>query len=114
MLIDLGVSDRESLDEIEKTEGFASFLRQLTGLDRAAAKGAFSDFAAKQALSADQNEFVDLIVDFLTENGTVDPRLFYESPFTDFDDMGILGVFSKSQTKEIVDIVSALNRVAAA
>ena len=114
MLIDFGVSDRNGLEEIEHSVGLACFLRQLTGLDRAAAKGAFSEFAANHQLSADQNEFMDLLVDFLTENGTVDPRLFYESPFTDLDDLGIVGVFSETQTKEIVSIVRRLNQVEAA
>ena len=114
MLVELGVSDREELEEIESSVGLAGFLRQLTGLDRAAAKEAFSEFATRHQMSADQNEFVELLVDFLTENGSVNPRLFYESPFTDFDDMGILGVFSQEQTKEIVEIVRRLNQVTAA
>lgn len=114
MLLDLGVADPDGLKELEVSDGLAKFLRQLTGLDRAAAKGAFSEFAAQYQLSADQNEFINLLVDFLTDNGMVDPRLFYESPFTDFDDMGILGVFSKQQTKEIVQIVRHLNQVSAA
>lgn len=80
----------------------------------AARKGAFSEFASKHQLSADQTEFMDLLINFLTENGTVDPRLFYESPFTDFDDLGIVGVFSETQAKEIISIVKRLNQVDAA
>lgn len=114
MLLDLGVADADGLKEIEAKDGLAAFLRQLTGLTRAAAKEAFSQFAAQHQLSADQNEFLDLIVGFLTDNGIVDPRLFYESPFTDFDDMGIVGVFSKDQSKEIVRIVQELNQVSVA
>ncbi|SHE29528.1 type I restriction enzyme, R subunit [Litoreibacter ascidiaceicola] len=113
MLVELGVSDREELEEIENSVGLAGFLRQLTGLDRAAAKEAFSEFASENSLSADQSEFMDLLVDFLTENGTVDPRLFYESPFTDIDDMGVVGVFRKPQIRELIEIVERLNQVVA-
>jgi type I restriction enzyme R subunit len=114
MLINLGVTDADGLQELENSVGLSGFLRQLTGLDRTAAKAAFSDFVAKHSLTADQMEFLDLLVEFLTENGTVDPRLFYESPFTDFDDLGIVGVFSAAQSKEIISIVKRLNQVEAA
>ena len=58
------------------------FIRSLVGLDREAAKQAFSQFLSGGA-TANQVEFVNLIVDYLTENGVMDPRRLYESPFTD-------------------------------
>lgn len=114
MLVEMDVVAPEALQEVTSGVDLGVFLRGLTGLTRAAAKGAFSDFAAKHNLTADQNEFIDLLVDFLTENGIVEPNLFYESPFTDIDDMGIAGVFSKAQTHEIVEIVKSINEVVAA
>lgn len=61
-----------------------------------------------------QVEFLDMVIDSLTETGFVDPATFYESPFTDFDDMGIAGIFDRDQTKEIIRIVQHLNEVVAA
>nr|WP_319516434.1 DEAD/DEAH box helicase family protein [uncultured Cohaesibacter sp.] len=114
MLIDLGVADQEKIDELEGQGGLAEFLRTLTGLDRTAAKDAFSDFVAQYQPTADQMEFIDMLIDFLADSGVVDPRLFYESPFTDLDDQGIAGVFPMDQAKEIVAIVKRLNAVVAA
>lgn len=37
-----------------------------------------------------------LIVDYLTESGAMEPRRLYESPFTDFDDQGVSGVFPQA------------------
>ncbi|MEY8837661.1 type I restriction-modification enzyme R subunit C-terminal domain-containing protein, partial [Cribrihabitans sp. XS_ASV171] len=114
ILIEQQIADDALLAGLADEGGLGRFLRSLTGLDRAAAKEAFSTFVAQHQLNADQTEFLDLIVDSLTESGFVDPASFYESPFTDLDDMGIAGVFSREQTQEIVRIVGRLNDAAAA
>ncbi|MDO6799205.1 DEAD/DEAH box helicase family protein [Shimia thalassica] len=114
MLVELGVAEESHLEEIRTDNGLANFLRSLTGLKRSAAKAAFSEFSANHQLNGDQTEFIDLLIDFLCENGAVDPKLFYDSPFTDIDDMGIAGVFSVSQVKEIIGIVRAINQADAA
>lgn len=114
MMLQLGVVNDEELASLTAEGGLAVFLRRLTGLERAAAKEAFSTFAAKNDLKADQNEFLGMLIDFLTETGVVEPSLFYESPFTDIDDLGISGVFSTVQAKEIISIVARLNQVEAA
>ncbi|SMX31900.1 DEAD/DEAH box helicase family protein [Actibacterium lipolyticum] len=114
MMLKLNVTDEDGLASMGKEGGLAVFLRRLTGLDRAAAKEAFSSFSARSDLNADQNEFLGMLIDFLTETGVVEPKLFYESPFTDIDDLGIAGVFSKVQAKEIISIVTRLNQVEAA
>jgi type I restriction enzyme R subunit len=65
-------------------------------------------------LLADQLEFLDRIIDALTETGFVDPKSFYESPYTDINSQGIVGVFPKDQEKQIIEIVRGLNTVEAA
>lgn len=114
MLINLGVTDQASIDDLSEQGGLATFLRTLTGLERNAAKEAFSGFVVEHQPSADQMEFIDMLIDFLADSGVIDPRLFYESPFTDLDDQGIAGVFPMEQAKEIVTIVRRINAVVAA
>jgi type I restriction enzyme R subunit len=114
ILIDQGVADDAFLFGLEAEGGVGRFLRSLTGLDKAATKEAFSQFVSQHQLSADQVEFLEMVIDSLTETGFVDPATFYESPFTDFDDMGIAGIFDRDQTKEIIRIVQHLNEVVAA
>jgi len=114
MMLGDGVATAESMETIRSNGGLGMFLRQLIGLDRAAAKEAFSDIVSSQNLNADQTEFINLIIDCLSETGTIEPQLFYESPFTDINDLGITGVFSKEQSTDIIRIVTQLNEVAAA
>jgi type I restriction enzyme R subunit len=105
-------------NEIEQARGadggLGLFVRSLVGLERDAAKGAFAQFIAGKTLTANQIEFVDLIIDHLTERGAMDPRLLYESPFTDLDPMGIGGLFSERDVEEVVSILDAVRKRAAA
>lgn len=113
-LLEHGVVDEETIGSLADEGGLGRFLRSLTGLDRGAAKDAFSTFVARHDLTADQTEFLDLVIDSLTESGFVEPQVFYESPYTDIDDMGIAGVFDRDQTQEIIKIVRTLNDAVAA
>jgi type I restriction enzyme R subunit len=36
-------------------------------------------------------------IEHLTELGVMDPRLLYESPFTDLDPLGVAGVFGDGE-----------------
>jgi len=53
-----------------------------------------------------------MIIDHLSEGGMVEPARFYESPFSDIDDLGIEGVFNKDQASDIIRIVRAINETA--
>jgi len=57
---------------------------------------------------------VNLVIDHLTERGIMDPRRLYESPFTDFDDQGVTGVFSVDDAKVLVTLLQDVQRRAAA
>jgi type I restriction enzyme, R subunit len=111
--LEQGIAAPEDLEAIKVEEGLGRFLRSLTGLDRAAAKEAFSGFIAGGQQTSDQLEFLDRIINALTETGFVDLKNFYESPYTDIDSQGIVGVFPKEKAKQIIDIVRGLNKVEA-
>ena len=114
MLIEQGVSDTETLAALQAEEPLGVFLRRLIGLDRVAAKKAFSTFMSTHQLNPDQTEFIDMIIDHLTDNGIVEPKTFYESPFSDIDDLGIAGIFEKDHAAEIIQIVRRVNNAAVA
>ncbi len=101
-------------DDVQKAKhenhGLGLFVRSLVGLDRGAAKQAFAAFLAGKTLGANQIEFVDLIVDHLTEHGVMGAALLYESPFTDITPQGPDEIFTSSQVEELV---AALDRVRA-
>ncbi|MET4133012.1 type I site-specific restriction endonuclease [Porphyrobacter sp. MBR-155] len=94
--------------------GLGLFVRSLIGLDRDAAKDAFAEVLAGQNLNANQIEFINLIIDYLTERGAMDPRRLYESPFTDFDDQGVSGVFPQADVRRIVQVLNDVSGRAAA
>ena len=66
-----------------KSQGLGLFVRSLVGMDREAAKSALSGFLNGEAWSASQIEFLNLIVNHLTEHGVMEVERLYESPFTD-------------------------------
>jgi type I restriction enzyme R subunit len=104
IFVEAGANDA-SLAAIRADGGLARFVRSLVGLDREAAKQAFSEFFQQRRLSADQFEFLDLIIDHLTARGVMDPKLLYEAPFTDFDSKGVEGVFEHSDVLRLVKIL---------
>lgn len=66
------------MERVRNDGGLGIFVRSLVGLDREAAKHAFDQFQCKRKLSANQIEFLNMVIDYLTERGVMDPRLLYE------------------------------------
>jgi type I restriction enzyme R subunit len=115
ILVESGVGTAADVQRAAATNhGLGIFVRSLVGLDRGAAKEAFAAFLSGKTLSANQIEFVNMIVDHLTENGAMDPALLYSSPYTDFSPRGVDGVFSAPAAAEIVSILRSVTRTAAA
>jgi type I restriction enzyme R subunit len=54
-----------------------------------------------------------MIVDHLTEKGSMDPGLLYESPFTDVAPQGPNQVFDLHRVKQLVEAIEAVNASAA-
>ena len=107
-------ADPAQIEAVRSEGGLGLFVRSLVGLDREAAKKAFADFLAARKPSADQIEFVNMIVDHLTDRGVMEPRLLYESPFTDINPLGVEGIFGQKDAAEVVSIIDSVNRRAAA
>ena len=84
------------------------------GLDREAAKQAFAVFLAGKTLDANQIEFVNLIVDHLTEHGVIGAALLYESPFTDVTPRGPDGLFTSPQLDELLAVLDQIRAAAMA
>lgn len=115
MLTASGLAKPEYLERA-KTEslGLGLFVRSLVGLDREAAKQAMAGFMAGKTLTANQIEFVNLIVNHLTEHGVMDAGLLYESPFTDCSPQGPEGVFNSTQVDELIVLLSEVRERAVA
>ena len=89
-------------------------MRSLVGLDREAAKEALAGFLSGKTLNSNQIEFVDLIVNHLTEHGVMETVVLYESPFTDVAPSGPDGLFTPQQLQELVSILTEVQATAIA
>jgi type I restriction enzyme R subunit len=107
MLVASGVGGSEALHEAAVTnQGLGLFVRSLVGLDREAAKHAFTGFAQK--LDANQIEFVSLVIDYLTEHGDMPPERLYESPFTDRAPTGPAELLGDEATGELISLLERI------
>ena len=113
-MLEESVASDDDLRRIRSDGGLGLFIRSLVGMERDAAKRALADFMDGRKLSANQIEFTNLIIDYLTERGAIDPRRLYESPFTDFDDQGVSGVFPAADVKALVQVLNDVRERAAA
>jgi type I restriction enzyme R subunit len=104
----------ETTQARETSHGLGLFVRSLVGLDREAAKEALAGFLSGKTLGANQIEFVNLIVDHLTEHGVMPPELLYESPFTDITPRGPDGIFTSTQVAELVAVLERVRQTATA
>ena len=115
MLTTSGLAKPEYLTQAKtESNGLGLFVRSLVGLDREAAKRALASFVSGKPLSANQIEFVNLIVDHLTEHGVMEASLLYESPFTDLNPQGPEGVFDSVQIDQLITVLSQVRARAVA
>jgi len=105
ILIESGAGTREDLIRVRDGGGLGLFVRELVGLDREAAKRAFDGFLSGRDLTANQIQFVNLVIDYLTQSGWMRVGQLYETPFIDFSPKGVEGVFSPDQVSLLVGIL---------
>ncbi len=53
--------------------------------------------------------FLDEIVEYLVRNGTMEPRVMFDTPFTHINDQGIAGVFDADMSKKVVELIRHIN-----
>jgi len=98
----------------DNAQGLGLLVRSLVGMDRAAAKDALARFTNGRTLTANQLEFVNLIVDHLTEHGVMEAARLYESPFTDITPHGPDGLFEATDINELIGALQAVRESALA
>lgn len=102
-----------SKEQYEKDYGdtpVTKLVRKIVGLDRQAAVEAFSEFISEQQLTLQQTQFVELIIDYIVKNGTLERQALQQDPFSSTG--GIMVVFKDQLPKArgILDIIDRINR----
>jgi type I restriction enzyme R subunit len=109
-----GIGSAEDIERAkQESKGLGLFVRSLVGMDREAAKKAFATFLSKKTFTANQVEFVDMVINHLTTYGAMDPDLLYESPFTDLAPQGPEGLFTPGEIDDLVATIHVFEETAA-
>ncbi len=90
------------------------FVRSLVGLDREAAAAAFAHLVAGGTASASQLQFIDEIVQHLTEHGAMPAARLYQSPLIDIHTQGPDGVFGAAQVEQLLALLQRFEQPALA
>lgn len=106
-------NDLGSKEQYEKDYGdtpVMKLVRDIVGLDRNAAVEAFSVFMSQEELNLEQTKFVELIIDYVVKNGTLERKVLQEDPFTTLG--GVMVVFRDQlpKAKSMLDVVDMINR----
>ncbi|WP_211214225.1 DEAD/DEAH box helicase family protein [Flavobacterium antarcticum] len=100
---------REDFEKEFGQEPLGVFIRSIIGLDVKVAQEAFADFLQAGSLRADQMTFIQNIISYLTKNGTIEPNMLFESPFTDMNDQGLIGIFEDGDAHKVISIIERIN-----
>ena len=81
------------------------FVRELVGLDRGEAKAAFSEYLDERQMNSAQIQFVNLLIDYFTQNGVLAPERLTQPPFA----AGLLALFQPPQIADLAQRIRAIN-----
>lgn len=114
MLIEAGGSTELIGEAKEKSHGLGLFIRSLVGLDHEAAMQAFSEFINGTTATPNQIEFINLVIQELTQSGVMEPDRLFEQPFTNLHSAGPMGIFPQAMVLEIVRVLEVIRERAVA
>lgn len=104
---DLGSKDDYQNEYGEKS--ITRLVREIVGLDRKAALVLFSEFLTAEQLNLEQVKFVEMIVDYVVKNGTLDKKVLSQDPFRSLGNISV--IFSKKgdEARSIIDVIDQIN-----
>ncbi len=108
MLLQAGGTPALITEATAQCQGLGLFVRSLVGLDHEAAMLAFSAFINSTTATPNQIEFIHLVVRELTQAGVMEPGRLFESPFTDVNAQGPVGVFPPAKVTELVGVLTQI------
>jgi len=101
-----GKIQKEDLEkELGRKLDLVNFIIGLTGLSEEKVNQAFAKFINDYQLDSKQIKFLNMIKQFLTKQGKIDPSKLFDKPFINHHSMGIAGVFNDEQADKIFKIL---------
>ena len=101
-----GLTDRATYEKsIHPDKPLGVFIRELVGLDRSEAKAAFAEYLDERRMSSGQIQFVNLLIDYFTQNGVMAPERLTQPPFAS----GLLGLCQPQQITDLAQRIRAIN-----
>ena len=115
MLLENGIGTIEELAQAkEEAHGLGLFVRSLVGLEREAVREALEGFVQGRTFTANQLEFISMLIEHLSEHGVIDAGRLYESPFIDLAPAGPEALFGDAATDALLQTIELATRNAAA
>ncbi len=110
-----GMSNRTEYDSaIHPDKTLGVFIRELVGLDRAAAKEAFAEFLDETRMNSTQIQFINTLIEYLTQNGVMEQRQLAQPPFSDIHSNSLFGLFNENDVQVISQKIAWINQNAEA
>lgn len=85
-------------------------VRKIVGLDRQAAVEAFSEFITAENLNLQQTKFVELIIDYIVKNGTLERQALQQDPFTSLGGITVVFKDQLPKARSVLAIIDRINR----
>ena len=109
ILLEQAGGDKALIEKAKQaTGGLGLFVRSLLGLERGAAMDAMAEFLNERNATASQLEFVKMIVNYLTQDGVIEPSRLYEAPFTSVTATGPDSIFDDAK---VVKLFKAIDEI---
>lgn len=111
LIVDAGYDiEGPKLYKLFEEEPVGEFIRKIVGLDREAAKAAFSEFIESKNFNAAQLQFIDAIINHIVETGIVKPVELYDQPFVFIHDQSVDGLFEPADRDQIFGILTGIRQ----
>lgn len=115
MLFNQGeIGTKEEFKKVLGEQPLGKFIRSIVGLETNAAKLAFGELLTGKTLNSQQIRFIDMMINFFSVKGIIEPAMLFEPPFTDIDTSGIMGVFDAEISSKIIELIAKINHTAVA
>ncbi|MGG2056317.1 DEAD/DEAH box helicase family protein [Lysinibacillus pakistanensis] len=85
-------------------------VRKIVGVDRQAAVKAFSEFITAENLNLQQTKFVELIIDYIVKNGTLERQTLQQDPFSSLGGITVVFKDQLPKARSVLEIIDRINR----